>query len=561
MTPPKSSQAPAVSVVTPCFNPGPYLRPLLDSLDAQHPVPGGFEAIFVDDGSTDGTGLLLERWVAQRPWARVIHEAPSGWASRPRNVGMDAARGEYVFLVDADDHLTDDALARTFAFARAHDADIVVGKMQGVGRKVPVVLFRRSVADARPPAVPLQDSMTSHALFRRRFLLDNDLRFDEDARRVEDHIFMAQAYTRAHRIAVYAESTVYVHTARDDGGGIGYRGYRPEEYYPALDRAVEAVVTALPPGSERDAYLARWIRHELVGRLRSEAITSLPARERDAFFTAVQELLRKRMPETIIRSLPAVWRWPTALAWTASAREFFAAEALIGALGSDIAAQPGTRLLREVLSPTTAQEARRLLGGDPPPAVTVRADALRAAQPTRLRRAAVRVLARVAPDALRRRVVAWGRTPAVFARASGASLSALASATALAVVIAGGPRVLALVLCLAAAGVAATLAVRSPTGAPTAARFLLSLSPAAAAALSPPWAHAAAVASAVVVVASNGWADHRWRRLDIRAHGALRGGAVDRLGWIGLAAVATALAVGAVDAVVLVGEPAPLRKG
>ena len=103
---------PAVSVVVAVYNPGPYLRPLLHALDRQQPPTDGFEAVLVDDGSTDGSGELLERWARTRAWAVVVRQPNSGWPSRPRNAGIDRARGEFVLFVDHDDWIADDALAR-----------------------------------------------------------------------------------------------------------------------------------------------------------------------------------------------------------------------------------------------------------------------------------------------------------------------------------------------------------------------------------------------------------------------------------------------------------------
>lgn len=214
---------PGVSVVVPVYDPGPYLRPLLDSLDRQVPPDGGFESIFVDDGSVDGTERLLERWAASRPWAVVVHEPNSGWPSRPRNVGIDLARGEYVYFVDHDDWLAGDALVRMLRFARENRSDVVIGTIRGVHRRVPGALFRETIVDARPPKTPLQRSMTSHAMFRRGFLDDEGIRFDESARRVEDHIFLAHAYTRSRRTSVLAGRPTYYHARRDDGAGAGFR--------------------------------------------------------------------------------------------------------------------------------------------------------------------------------------------------------------------------------------------------------------------------------------------------------------------------------------------------
>ena len=62
-----------------------------------------------------------------------MHQANSGWAGKPRNTGIRVATGDYVQFVDQDDWLGDEALERLHAYAVANDADIVIGKMVGVG--------------------------------------------------------------------------------------------------------------------------------------------------------------------------------------------------------------------------------------------------------------------------------------------------------------------------------------------------------------------------------------------------------------------------------------------
>src|SRR4051794_41937909 len=124
---------PKVSVIVPVFEPGPLIEPLIASLLVQTMPAGEREVIFVDDGSTDGTGERLDRLAVEHPGVRALHIPNSGWPGRPRNVGLDAARGEFVFFADHDDWLEPDALERLYAVATEHDADIVIGKVVGHG--------------------------------------------------------------------------------------------------------------------------------------------------------------------------------------------------------------------------------------------------------------------------------------------------------------------------------------------------------------------------------------------------------------------------------------------
>ncbi|MGV9195056.1 glycosyltransferase family 2 protein [Microbacterium sp. MC2] len=544
------TDTPWVSVVVPVFNPGPWIRPLLDSLDAQPDAAGSFEALLIDDGSSDGTERLLEHWTASRPWARVVHRPPSGWPSRPRNTGLAQARGDYVYFVDHDDWLTGDALARLRGFAQRTTADVIVGRMTGQGRKVPQVLFRATVDDARPPAQPVQDSMTTHALFRRAFLDTSGIRFDESLRRLEDHLFMAQAYTRARRIAVYSDTPVYVHAERDDGEGAGYRRYRPDEYYPALRRCIDTVVDALPPGPERQAYLARWVRIELVGRLQSDAVRWLPRRERDAFFASVQQVLSAHLPHDAISALSAPWRWPAALAATASADEFYRADDLMTT--SPAADRPGSATLTGAVAPAALSHAVQLLGGDEPLPTARAARTPATARRRRTRRRLMELVSRFPGGGLHRALVVWGRTPRLLARRAAAVASIVAPAAAMVLVVSAPGWAFA----AAVAGLVLStwLAVRSLSGGPTALRQTLALGPAVVGTILAPTPPAVAgVAVAGVVIAGAWAADVRARRRDVRAHAGVTGGLFARTGWIAATAACVAAVVAAVDAGVLLG--------
>lgn len=92
---------PLVSVIIPVFNRTAYLPECMDSLKAQS--HDNLEIIFIDDGSTDGSLELCRKFAAEDSRVVVI-AAEHGGVSKARNLGLDAAKGSYVFFVDSDDH-------------------------------------------------------------------------------------------------------------------------------------------------------------------------------------------------------------------------------------------------------------------------------------------------------------------------------------------------------------------------------------------------------------------------------------------------------------------------
>ena len=259
----------SVSVVVPVYNPGKHLEPCIDSLLRQTMPADRLELIFVDDGSTDESPERLDRLAAEHAHVRVMHQEASGWAGKPRNTGMQVATGDYVQFVDQDDWLGDEALERLHAYAVANDADVVLGKMVGVGgRTVPKQLYRTNVPHATLAKTSLMDSLTPHKMFRRAFLLEHDLTFPEGRRRLEDHVFVVSAYLHARGISVLSDYPCYFHTARGDGGNAGFRPLEPVGYFRNLRDALDAVEALTEPGALRDRLHRRWLRVEMVGRLR-----------------------------------------------------------------------------------------------------------------------------------------------------------------------------------------------------------------------------------------------------------------------------------------------------
>ena len=110
-----------ISVIVPCFNAERYLRVCLESLKAQRTPQ--IEMIFIDDGSTDATGAILDAFARTEPRAQVLHIQNSG-VSAARNRGISLATGRYIAFVDADDALEEDGLALLYQTAMRTGAQI-----------------------------------------------------------------------------------------------------------------------------------------------------------------------------------------------------------------------------------------------------------------------------------------------------------------------------------------------------------------------------------------------------------------------------------------------------
>ena len=113
---------PAISVIIPAYNAETFLERCLGSLQAQ--TFSDWEALCIDDGSTDGTGALLDRLAAKDSRIRVLHKANAG-VSEARNDAMAMAQGTYVLFVDSDDFLHPQAMEITLSLAESDHSDIV----------------------------------------------------------------------------------------------------------------------------------------------------------------------------------------------------------------------------------------------------------------------------------------------------------------------------------------------------------------------------------------------------------------------------------------------------
>ncbi len=97
-----------ITVLVAVYNAAPFLSQCLGSLEQQ--TLEDFEAICVDDGSTDGSAQLLDQWAQGDKRIRVVHLCGNHGQAYARNRGIEMATGQYITMLDADDWLAPDSL-------------------------------------------------------------------------------------------------------------------------------------------------------------------------------------------------------------------------------------------------------------------------------------------------------------------------------------------------------------------------------------------------------------------------------------------------------------------
>ncbi|MDR1925004.1 MAG: glycosyltransferase, partial [Planctomycetaceae bacterium] len=113
---------PKVTVIIPVYNTELYLRECLESVVNQTFVE--LQVICVNDGSTDGSFLILQEY-ASRDDRFLLINLPNGGVSIARNTACEYARGEYILFIDSDDFIDLDAVRQLYARAKETGADVV----------------------------------------------------------------------------------------------------------------------------------------------------------------------------------------------------------------------------------------------------------------------------------------------------------------------------------------------------------------------------------------------------------------------------------------------------
>lgn len=261
-----------ISVIIPVYNAADLLQRSAGSILMQD--FSGLELIIVNDGSTDETSRVCDELADNDMRVRVIHKE-NGGVSSARNAGLDAARGEYVMFVDADDAVRDG----TFEKMYDKSSDFVLAGFEKVSGSRVTESYTPSTSSVYngneqicrffDKVIPKKNTYILNSacfkLFRRSLLVDNEVRFKEGLSFAEDKIFV-MSFLEHVRCVRTVSSVVYSYFLRPSSLSSDMRSDSHIEQIFRLLECYEPVLRTLETTYPHSSRISELYHQDLVGR-------------------------------------------------------------------------------------------------------------------------------------------------------------------------------------------------------------------------------------------------------------------------------------------------------
>lgn len=234
-----------ISVIAPIYNVEQFLSVFLHSIKEQKMKD--IEIVLVDDGSTDDS-LKIAREYAETDERVVVLHKENGGVSSARNAGIEIATGEYLYIVDSDDWLENDALERLWNEASKNHSDIIygmhylhVGDRQTKRGSFPNAFFTtdsNTINEIQCALMNNNDIKCNCSEFKtinglggapwkgmvkRSIISENGIRFNERLRKLgEDILFWQEVYEHVKSVS-YIEEPIYHYRKADNSLSHGYK--------------------------------------------------------------------------------------------------------------------------------------------------------------------------------------------------------------------------------------------------------------------------------------------------------------------------------------------------
>lgn len=191
------SNAPTISIITPCYNLEQYLGRTIESVQAQ--TLGAWEMIIVDDCSTDDSIKIARQYAKDDQRIHVITLDDNSGSSKARNVGLDHAKGRYITFIDGDDMVMPNKFETQINFMRDNNYGITYTNY----RRITPDETQTGILIRNPEKIDYQYMLKHTAMgtltpIYDRDIIGDDYRFDETLPARMDYYFWLMVLRDGH---------------------------------------------------------------------------------------------------------------------------------------------------------------------------------------------------------------------------------------------------------------------------------------------------------------------------------------------------------------------------
>ncbi|EKD94315.1 MAG: Capsular polysaccharide biosynthesis protein [uncultured bacterium] len=217
-----------ISIIVPVFNSENYLHRCIKSLINQSYK--NIEITLIDDGSTDKSGKICDEYAYRNKRITTIHQKNSGPASA-RNTGIKNSKGEFIFFIDADDFIENEALNLLIKSFNQHKAEIIIGDFKKIKNGIieqrhdisfsdDKLLNKQDLVDysrlyLKKPNKYLLFAFSWGKLFKSLIIKNNNIFFNEKLHTFEDVAFNFD-YLKYTNTVSFIKKTIYSHNVYEN---------------------------------------------------------------------------------------------------------------------------------------------------------------------------------------------------------------------------------------------------------------------------------------------------------------------------------------------------------
>lgn len=213
-----------ISIIIPVYNTGNYLHQCIDSILNQSFKD--FELLLIDDGSSDLSGTVCDEYALKDNRVRVWHQANRG-VSAARNLGLQHAKGQWIYFPDSDDIVWEDAFKYMIGLIREQSAFVIAGyEVYNEGgkctyacaeRKQHTITKNDALMEMFAPTDYRYQGYLWNKLFKADIIRDYNISFVQNIKFNEDRLFNVEYLCRIKGDVEYSTTPVYKYIERPTG--------------------------------------------------------------------------------------------------------------------------------------------------------------------------------------------------------------------------------------------------------------------------------------------------------------------------------------------------------